>query len=144
MAVDGSGNVYIADTDNNAIKELLRAFVPAGAVSEQAAAGSDQLLQCLPTTESLTGVFAPSSDQSWLTIGTISGGVIHFSFTGEHQRPARTAHITVLGQQITVTQAAEPLWPSVQSIVRTAPSSPVTNASSVAYTVTFTEPVTGR
>ena len=48
--MDGSGNVYIADTGNNAIKELPRAFVPGGAVSEGAAAGSDALLPVLPTT----------------------------------------------------------------------------------------------
>ena len=39
VAVDGAGNVYIADTSNNAIKEWPRAFVPGGAVSEGAAAG---------------------------------------------------------------------------------------------------------
>ena len=60
MAVDGAGNVYIADTCNNAIKERPRAFVPGGPVSEGAAAGSDQLLlPVLPTTESLTGALRP-------------------------------------------------------------------------------------
>ena len=108
VAVDGAGNVYIADTDNYAIKERPRAFVPGGAVSEGAAVGSDQLLPVLPTTEMLTGIFAPSSDQGWLTLGSPSGGVIPFSFTANTGSTSRTAHITVLGQQITVTQAALP------------------------------------
>ena len=104
VAVDGAGNIYIGDSKNNAIKELSRAFVPDGTVSEGAAAGSDQLLPVLPTTEALTGAFAPSSDQTWLTIGSVSGGVISFSFT-QNTGAARTAHITVFGQQVTVTQA---------------------------------------
>ena len=50
--------------------ERLHAFVPGGSVSEGAAAGSDQLPAVLPTTLSLTGVLAPSSDQTWLTLGS--------------------------------------------------------------------------
>ena len=92
MAVDGSGNVYIADTGNNAIKELPRAFVPAGRGQRDGAAGSDALLPVLPTTQPLTGVFAPSSDQSWLTIGTIANGVVNFSFTAKHRRRPHGPH----------------------------------------------------
>ena len=69
-------------------------------------AGSDQLLPVLPATESLTGVFAPSGDQAWLTLGSPADGVIPFSFTANTGTTSRTAHITVLGQQITVTQQA--------------------------------------
>ena len=103
VAVDGSGNVYIADTLNSAIKEMPYAFVGPASFTEPASAGSDSLLQVLPVTTSLVGIFAPTSDQSWLTIGTIATGVINFSFTA-NTTSARTAHITVLGQQITVTQ----------------------------------------
>ena len=81
VAVDGSGNVYIADTGNNAIKEIPYAFVGPASLTEPASAGSDSLLPVLPSTTSLTGVFAPTSDQSWLTIGTIANGVVNFSFT---------------------------------------------------------------
>src|SRR5262249_10349501 len=97
---------YIADANNNAFKERPRAFVPTGALIEEEAAGSDHLLPVLPTTESLTGIFAPSSDQPWLTLGSVANAVINFSFTGNTTSAARVAHITVLGQQITVTQAA--------------------------------------
>ena len=105
MALDAAGNVYITDGNNNALKELVKAWVPGGAVSESGAAGSDQLQPVLPTNEMLTGFFTPTSDQSWLTIGSIANGVISFSFT-QNTGAARAAHITVLGQQITVTQAA--------------------------------------
>jgi len=105
MAVDGSGNVYFSDTGNNAIKEIPNAFVGPASLTEPAAAGSDSLLQVLPATASLAGVFTPTSDQGWLTIGTIASGVVNFSFTANTSTSARAAHITELGQQITVTQS---------------------------------------
>ncbi len=104
IAVDGAGNVYFAETKPNVIEELPRAYVPRSPLYETAAAGSDSLLPVLPTTASLTGVYAPHSDQSWLTISSVSNGVVHFSFTQDSSATARTAHITLLGQQITVTQ----------------------------------------
>jgi DNA-binding beta-propeller fold protein YncE len=106
VAVDAAGNVYIADSWHNAIKERVRAYVPGNGISESSAAGSDALLPVLPSTQPLTGLFAPSSDQAWLTIGTIANGVIHFSFTA-NSGPARIAHISVLGQSITVTQGPQ-------------------------------------
>ncbi len=107
VAVDAAGNVYIGDLGDNAIKERVKAYVPGGAVSEGPGAGSDALAPVLPATQSLTGVFAPTSDQDWLTIGPIANGVIHFSFTA-NMGGARTGHITVLGQSVAVTQAAAP------------------------------------
>lgn len=104
VAVDAAGNVYIADTYNNAITKLTQAYVPAGPVNKGQAAGSDALLVVLPATQSLTGLFAPTSDQSWLTIDSITNGIIHFSFTA-NTGAARTAHITVLGQSIIVNQS---------------------------------------
>ena len=96
VAVDGSGNLYIADTINNAIKEIPNAFIGPASVTEPASAGSDSLLQILPATTSLTGIFAPTSDQSWLTIGTIASGVINFSFTANTSGadPHRAHHCT--------------------------------------------------
>jgi hypothetical protein len=111
VAVGGAGNVYIADGSNEVVKELPRAFVPGGPITEGFAAGSDAL-PVLPTTESLTGIFAPTSDQSWLTIGNISNGVINFAFTANTGR-SRTGHLTVLGQSIAVTQAAAATAPTV-------------------------------
>src|SRR5262249_33031502 len=84
-----------------------------------------------PTTQALTGVFAPSSDQSWLTIDGAADGVVHFTFTANPVGAPRTAHLTVLGQQVTVTQVASAthfqVTPSAPSVVAGTPVSlPVT------------------
>ena len=104
MAVDGSGNVYVLNYGEAAIDELPRAFVSIAAVGEGAAAGTGMLAAVLPASEPLTGGFAPSSDQSWLNIGSVSDGVVDLSFTAD-TGGARTADVTVLGQEIAVTQA---------------------------------------
>jgi sugar lactone lactonase YvrE len=109
VAVDGLGDVYLADTGNQAIKAVLNAYVgPASGLTEPAAAGSDSLLPLLPATASLTGIFAPTSNQSWLTIGTIANGVTNFSFSANPTASNRSTTITVLGQSITVTQNGLP------------------------------------
>jgi Fe-S cluster biogenesis protein NfuA len=131
VAVDASGNVYIADSDNNAIKEIPYAFVGPASFTEPPSAGSDSLLPVLPATTNLTGVFAPTSDQSWLTIGSIANGVIGFSFTA-NTSSARTAHITVLGHQITVTQNGL----SAQTITFGALSNQAVNAAPFAVAAT--------
>jgi uncharacterized repeat protein (TIGR01451 family) len=105
VAVDGSGNVYLSDHVTGAVEEMPFAFAGPANFTESASAGWDTLLPVLPSTASLAGIFTPASDQSWLTIGSIANGVVNFSFTANTSRSARTAHITVLGQQITVTQS---------------------------------------
>ena len=103
VAVDASGDIYVAYSGQNEIDELPHTYVPESSVSEGAASGNDALPAILPPTQSLTGVFAPTSDQSWLTIGSAASGVVGFSFTANSSSP-RTADITVLGQAIAVTQ----------------------------------------
>jgi hypothetical protein len=106
VAVDGAGNVYIADTLNNAIKELPRAFVNSTPLSIPDTAGSGQLPPVLGTL-TLTDSFAPSSsDQPWLTITGVTGGVVSFSFTANPDQAPRFAHLTLLGQVLTVTQGS--------------------------------------
>jgi hypothetical protein len=104
VAVDGAGNVYIADS-HNAIKELPYAFVDPTPRLESPAAGNDALPVVLPATENLLAPFAPTSDQSWLTISGITNGVVSFSFTANTSGSSRTANITLLGQTIPVTQS---------------------------------------
>ena len=104
VAVDISGNVYIADTFDSAVKELPRVYVNTVSKSEPFSAGTDQLSVVVPQTANLTGVFAPISDQSWLTIGGVNNGVVNFSFAANTTGATRTAHITLLGQSIAVTQ----------------------------------------
>jgi sugar lactone lactonase YvrE/ribosomal protein S11 len=106
VAVDAGGDVYIADNGANDVQELPNAYVgPAAGLSEPAPAGSDSLPPAAPSSQSLTGVFAPASDQTWLTIGTVAGGVVNFSFAANTTLSSRVAHITILGQQIPVTQS---------------------------------------
>lgn len=105
IAVDSTGNVYIADTTNNLIRELPHAFVNPAAKSENANAGNDTLPTVLPSTENLLAPFAPASSQSWLTVTGINGGVVFFSFTA-NTGLSRSAQISLLGQEISITQAA--------------------------------------
>ena len=132
VAVDAAGNVYIADSADGMIDELTRAFVPT-AVSVGPAAGSASL-PVLPASQSLTGAFAPSSDQSWLAVGSSANGVVNLSVT-QNSGPARTAHLTVLGQQITVNQAAVP----VVTITGTTVPAGGTEGSPVALSATATD-----
>jgi sugar lactone lactonase YvrE len=103
VAVDGTGNVYFAQAGDNAIKELPYAFVDTTPKLEGPAAGNDTLPMVLPETENLVGPFAPTTDQSWLTITGVANGIVSFSFTA-NTGPNRTANITLLGQKIPVTQ----------------------------------------
>jgi DNA-binding beta-propeller fold protein YncE len=110
VAVDGARNVYIADTGDNAIKELPRAFVDAAAKTEPGTAGTDTLSPVLPANENLLSLFAPATDQPWLAIIGITNDVVSFSFLANPGAP-RIAHLTVLGQTVSVTQATL-LYPS--------------------------------
>jgi len=115
LAVDGMGNVYIADTDHSAIKKLLYAFVDPTPKLEGLPAGNDDLPSVLPATENLLPPFAPTSDQSWLTITGITNGVVSFSFTA-NTGAARTANITLLGQIIPITQGAVGRQPTLTGL----------------------------
>jgi hypothetical protein len=129
VAVDGSRNVYLCDSGNGAIKELPYAFVNPAPVQESPGAGSDVLPAILPTTINLLAPFTPTNDQPWLTIGGIANGVVSFSFTA-NTGSIRTAHITVLGQSIPVTQTH-----TVSPPVITMPSNIVAEATSAAGAV---------
>lgn len=99
LAEDAIGNLYLANL--SAIQKITRAFVDPETIAEPLTAGSDQLPQVLPAGTPLDAL----SDQPWLTITSQENGVVKFSFTATTTR--RTGHITLLGQTIQVTQAAE-------------------------------------
>jgi streptogramin lyase len=127
VAVDPLGNLYIADTGDNFIEKLTIANLALGATSrtENPPAGSDSVtVQVLPAATPLTA----SSDQTWLTITGTSGGSISFSYTANTSVTSRVAHITVLGQVITVTQNGD----VPASMVKTAG-----HGQSVAINVTY-------
>jgi sugar lactone lactonase YvrE len=106
VAVDALGNVYIADCGNNAVEELPYAFVDPTDKLESLAAGSDVLPVVLPSAANLRGPFAPTSDQLWLTITGVTNGIVSFAFTAT--TTPRMAHITLLGQPISITQVLPP------------------------------------
>lgn len=109
LAVDGKGNVYISGGNGNyanTVDELPRAFVVSMPRFENALAGNDALAAVVPTNASLTGPFTPGSDSSWLTITGITNGVVSYAFTANTANTNRTAHITLLGQSIPITQSS--------------------------------------
>jgi hypothetical protein len=54
-------------------------------------AGSASLPAVVPSTTILSGPFLPTSDESWLTIGTPSDGVVNFTLAVNNTGSARTA-----------------------------------------------------
>lgn len=106
VAVDSLGNIYIADTNNNAIKQLSFAYLLFGSTSlnEGYKAGADSVtVQVVPVNAPWTA----TSSAKWLTITGTANGTITFSFTGNASTSSRTANITVLGQQVSVTQSGK-------------------------------------
>jgi sugar lactone lactonase YvrE len=103
VAVDGVGNIYFADDAHNTIQEISSAFVDTSGIAESASAHGDSLPPVLPVTANLLAPFAPTSDQSWITITGITNGVVSFSVAA-NPGVGRTAHINMLGQSILITQ----------------------------------------
>jgi sugar lactone lactonase YvrE len=106
VAVDASGNVYIADTGNGQIKMSPAAWVNTSAISVPPLAGNSALQAVLPTSAPI-GLFAPTSDQTWLSIGAVANGIVSFSYTANTTGSSRMGHLTVLGQSITVMQTVD-------------------------------------
>ncbi len=105
VALDSAGNIYIGDSGNSALKELPRAFIDTVAPFEPGQAASDSLMPVVPASVNLTGVFYPTSDQSWLTITGATNGVVSYAFTANNTGINRVAHVTVLGIPVTVNQS---------------------------------------
>ncbi len=106
VALDSNGNVYIVDTGNSALKELSSEYLSLSATarSEPSAAGSDSVTALVyPVGAPIT----PTSDQGWLTITSVTNGVVKFNFTANNAATMRTGHIYILGQPVTITQSAD-------------------------------------
>jgi sugar lactone lactonase YvrE len=134
LARDGAGNVYFTDAGGSVVEEMPYAFVGPGSFTEAAAAGSDSLLPVIPSAQSLTGVYAPTSDAAWLSIGTIANSVVSFSFTANTTGVARVAHIAILGRQIAVTQNP----PAPQTITFNAPPTQILGIAPFTLSATAT------
>ncbi len=59
----------------------------------------------MPAGGSPRNPFIPTSDQPWLSAGSILDGAAEYSFTANTTGAPRTAHLTVLGVPVTITQA---------------------------------------
>jgi hypothetical protein len=103
VAVDGARNVYFSVADSHIVEELPYVFVDPTPKLEGPAAGQDTLPVVLPATANLLAPFAPAGDQSWLMISGITNDVVSFAFSA-NTGASRTAYITLLGQNIPVTQ----------------------------------------
>ena len=100
LAADANGDVYISNSGENAIIKWTPAYIGPLSFSESYNAGSDELMPVLPAGTPLDA----TSDQTWLTPGTVTGGVLSFSFSANTTAAPRVAHLSVLGQTITVSQ----------------------------------------
>ena len=143
VALDSADDLYIADTGNNMIEELPRAFVDPTAVSEPYPAGSDALPMVLPGSVNLLPPFAPTSDQSWLTVTNTAGGIVNFAFTANTATLSpRTAHLNVLGVSSSVTQTnapvIAPLLTGAQQLANGAFQFTFTNTPGTTFTVLAT------
>ena len=110
MAVDANGNIYVADTGDYAIRELQYGFVNTSNRLESSAAGGDQLPVVLPATANLQPPFFPTRDYSWLTVTGVVNNAVGITFTSNSlpYTLGRTAHVSVLGQAVPVTQLPTP------------------------------------
>jgi sugar lactone lactonase YvrE len=142
LRTDALGNLYYTDVALNTLNKVTFALVGPSTFSELATAGTDQMLPVLPTGTPLDAV----SDSTWLTITSQTGGVVAFSFTANTSATSRTAHITVLGASIPVTQAAD-VPAAIAATAGTPQSATVGQQFATALQVTVTDsnnnPVTG-
>ena len=137
IALDSLGNLYTVNTGSSS--STLDVFqpwadVPSTLVGELAAAGTDALTAVIPTTQALYGAFVPTSDRSWLRATGVVDGKVQFAFDAAPGGLARTGHLTILGRQVTIGQAAG----LSQTAVTSAPAVAYGSAGSVTLTVTST------
>jgi len=104
VALDALGDLYVANQNGNNVDKVAFAYLSLTPTSlnEGAQAGSDSVAaQILPASTPLTA----TSNRSWLTITSVAGGTIDFSFQANTTGSSRVAQIAVLGRQVTVTQS---------------------------------------
>ena len=80
------------------------------------AAGVTNLPVVLPANTLLQGPLQPVSDQPWLTVWGTTNGIVTYSCTA-NLSPARTAHISVLGQAVTVVQRRTDFYTGLPMLV---------------------------
>ncbi len=103
IALDSANNIYLVDYSTSRVYEIPNVYADPTPKFESATAGQDKLNPVIPSTFNLGSPFAPTSDSSWLKITSTAAGYVYFSFTA-NTNVARTAHISLLGQSIPITQ----------------------------------------
>lgn len=106
VAVDSARNAYFVNSGNGGdgwVYELPYVFVDASGASVPPDAGTYSLPVVLPSTANLTGPFAPTTNQPWLSIAGITNGVVYYSVSA-NTNAARTGNILMLGKTIPVLQ----------------------------------------
>gem|GEM_PF-3223135 len=109
LAIDGRGNV--ATINSGATASTLDVFqpwtdVPSSSVGMLTAAATAILPAIESRSHSLYGVFVPVSDRPWLHIVGSIDGAVQFRVDAAPSGINREGHITVLGRQIKISQAA--------------------------------------
>jgi FtsP/CotA-like multicopper oxidase with cupredoxin domain/sugar lactone lactonase YvrE len=111
ITVDAAQNIYVADFNAYSIHELPYAFVDPSPRSVPFTAGSDALPPVVPANQNLAAPFAPTVSAPWLNITNVSGGVVSFNYGANTNLAARSAFITLLGQNVFVLQDGAPPVP---------------------------------
>ncbi len=106
MAVDARGDVFITDGAKEQLLAIPNCWIDPTAREVGAGAGIATLPPVLPAATNLAGPFAPTSDQPWLKVTSVVGGVIRYAFSANTTGADRVAHLSVLGQSIQVRQSA--------------------------------------
>ncbi len=106
LAVDAHGNLFVGETTPSRLLAIPNSWVDPSPRFVGVTAGTDTLPPVLPASTKLDGVFAPTSDQPWLTVESVAGGVVRYAFAANTTGLDRVAHISLLGNSIPVQQSA--------------------------------------
>jgi sugar lactone lactonase YvrE len=109
LALDTQGNLFTINS--GASSSTLDAFqpwadVPTALIGQLSAAGTDTLPAVIPSSQPLYGAFVPTSNQPWLRVESTTDGAVRYAFDAAPSAQARTGQLTILGRQVTVSQAA--------------------------------------
>jgi len=109
LALDTQGNLFAINS--GASSSTVDAFqpwadVPTALIGQLSAAGTDTLPAVIPASQPLYGAFVPTSNQPWLRVTNTTDGAVRYAFDAAPSAQARTGQLTILGRQVTVSQAA--------------------------------------
>jgi sugar lactone lactonase YvrE len=109
LALDTQGNLFAINS--GASSSTVDAFqpwadVPTALIGQLSAAGTDTLPAVIPSSQPLYGAFVPTSNQPWLRVESTTDGAVRYAFDAAPSAQARTGQLTILGRQVTVSQAA--------------------------------------